>query len=170
MCGWGARKTYEDDVELGNRYEEEMLPVVREHFDDETIFRTKDRYHISDYIGAGGVSYELKTRECLSTFYLIQQEGVMIDFRKAVINDWLLFNFCDGLWKYKTVIEDLKTFPTQMLQRKDRACGHKDVLKKMVFIPFDRLELIKMHAFPRPVGEIVNELPKGKCLIRLDSM
>lgn len=169
MC-WGSRKTYEDDVELGDKYEEELLPVLKEHFDNPTIFRTQNRYHISDYIAEGGETFELKTRECLSTFYLIQQEGVMIDWKKAVVNDWLLFNFCDGLWKYQSNLEDLKTFPSKMMKRADRACGHKDVMKKMIFIPFNKLELVKLYPFPRPVGEIVNETPKGRCLIKLDDL
>lgn len=97
----------QQDIELGKKGEEDVLPLLREKI-DKYLCKTS-QYATMDFISPK--SYvEVKTRSCRHDTYSTQMIGVnKIEFALKSFRDcYLVFNFADGVFYWKVNKEDIE--------------------------------------------------------------
>lgn len=125
------KSAFEKRYEFGKLSEEEVLPIIKEFFKDNTIEPTinkKDRY---DY-KSETKNYELKTRTNKYNDY----PSTMIGLDKCEINSILLFKYTDGIYYIEYNEEQFKKYEVKKYTKYYQN-------KLYIYIPISDLKLIK---------------------------
>ena len=132
---------FQKDLQFGLQSEKDLLPTIRNFFNDQTIERTTTKFSANDYFSSNK-RLELKSR----TFRYDKYETTMIGLNKvkdAIKFDgeyYFLFKFTDGLYFIKYEKELFDTFQIKMGGRQDRNINE---FNKYVYIPIEYLEEIQ---------------------------
>lgn len=131
-------RNFNQDYEFGKKNEKEILPIIREFFDDD-IKLIKYVYSTYDYKG-NKAKYELKTRTNAINDYpttLISYLKTKCIFGKLIF----LFKFTDGLYYIEYNKEEFNKFECKLFVRNKRN-DYNDYPQFYYFIPNDKLKLI----------------------------
>ena len=131
-------RNFNQDYEFGKKNEKEILPIIREFFDDD-IKLIKYTYSTYDYLGKKA-KYELKSRTNEINDYpttLIPYLKTKCIFGKLIF----LFKFTDGLYYIEYDKEEFNKFECKLFVRNKRN-DYNDYPQFYYFIPNDKLKLI----------------------------
>ena len=132
-------RTLSKDLEFGKLKEKEILPIIKNYFNDDIKF-IEYKYSIYDYQGAK-YKYELKSR---TNKYLDFDTTLIpeskIKYRK---NDFIKFLFCftDGLYYIRFNEKKFKKYKLENFCRNKRE-DYNDIPKLYYYIPIE--DLIKI--------------------------
>lgn len=125
------KSAFEKRYEFGKSSEEEILPIIKEFFKDNTIEPTINKLDRYDY-KSKSKNFELKTRTNKYNDY----PTTMIGLDKCEINSILLFKYTDGIYYIEYNEEQFKKYQikkfTKYVQKKD-----------YIYIPISDLKIIK---------------------------
>jgi len=171
--------TWRDDEEFGKAQETLLLPIVKAFFCSNSLKQHPDKWYYSDYIDTDAdgceVGYEVKTRECYSTNEKMQNEGVMINTKKVMMNEVLIFNFWDKVYYYRVKPEQIKGFLRTRFKRPTRSCGYENTNDDVMYVPFELLSLLHTYNPEREHQAVKSktegaEQRRGRCLIDVSSL
>jgi hypothetical protein len=111
-------RTLQDDLTLGYRCEEEIIPILNTYFDN-NFRNTKELYGNQycnyDFLGTNGMRIELKSRRNTCEQY----PTTLIPIHKCVSMDLcpnvFVFNFSDGIYYTEWNTNRFKTYETKMI-------------------------------------------------------
>jgi hypothetical protein len=128
-------RTKKSDLELGDKGEKEVMPILAKHFGEELI-KTSDVYCPYDFEAVTSKTrYELKTRRCNYNTY----NTTIIPINKVQGTDPIcfVFHFQDGLYYVYYNIHLFSTFKTKQVRTmRDGVWGQS---KAHYEIPIDQL-------------------------------
>ena len=128
-------RTKRADLELGDKGEKEVMPILAKHFGEELI-KTSDVYCPYDFEALESKTrYELKTRRCNYNTY----NTTIIPINKVQGTDPIcfVFHFLDGLYYVYYNIHLFSTFKTKQVRTmRDGVWGQS---KAHYEIPIDQL-------------------------------
>lgn len=162
--------TKKDDIKHGKEQERLLAPHIKDFFAAGNGFiHNPDEFAKSDFFeddsdGVHRTTWEVKTREDLSTNPKIRTEGVMINRDKFDHNSYCLFNFLDAVYYYQTNDAEWPHFPTREFARERE--GGKCANNIVSYVPFHLLKFMHRHSQPR-VARGMKGL-RGVCLIKLE--
>ena len=92
------------DIEFGLIKERELLPILKNYFNDDTIIKL-DKNNVFDFKGDKSGYIELKSRHCIMNKYPTTMVGYNKIIKAKELNDYdvyFFFSFDDFLtyWKY----------------------------------------------------------------------
>jgi len=111
-------RTLEEDIKLGYKCEEELIPILNNFFND-TFRNTKDLYGNEycnyDFEGTNGLRIELKKRrntyDDFPTTIIPVHKTISIDLCPNIF----IFNFSDGIYYTKWNYNRFKNYKTRMI-------------------------------------------------------
>jgi hypothetical protein len=126
------------DFTFGKQSEEEVLPIIRKYFNDDTIQHTTDKFCKFDYFGDNTL-FELKSRNLRYNTY----KTTLIGLDKTINNNKdntviFLFKFVDGLYFIKYEKKVFDAFEIKKFVRDPRS-GYNDKPKLYLYIPIENL-------------------------------
>lgn len=171
--------TWRDDEDFGRDQEALLLPILKDFFRTNSLKQHPDKYYYSDFVDTDAdgceIGYEVKTRECYSTYEKLHEEGLVINTKKLWMNEFIIFNFWDKVFYYRVKPEQVKTFLRTTFQRETRACGHENKVDDVTYIPFNVFSLLHVYNPERKHHEVKSntdgaEQRRGRCLIDVSSL
>jgi hypothetical protein len=116
-------RTIDADRELGKQKEVDLLPLLREHFKDDSIAKVNNKYSIFDFESSKtNTKYELKSRTNSSFRYpttMISLSKVS-DAEASDSDCYFIFSFTDSVKYIKYDKSKFAEYETKYMARKDR--------------------------------------------------
>lgn len=125
------------DYKEGKQEENNILPIIRKHFNKDIKPTTKSN-HTFDFFDEDGCFYELKKRNNRYNLFPTTIIGINKISTKKLI---LLFSFSDGLYYIKYNKKLFDTFERKLFVRNKRI-DFTDKLKEYLFIPISHLTFL----------------------------
>jgi vesicle coat complex subunit len=140
----GSIKLYKLAYEYGKQNEDNVLPLIKEHFNSDSIEPTTEKYDRFDYIdNKNKIYYELYTRTNSYNTYpttLLYSKKIIKDTNYKQI---FLYNFTDGLYYIEYNKQIFNKFEKTLI--KQNRTDMKDPVKNIILVPINLLNLIKKY-------------------------
>jgi len=131
-------RTFKEDYQFGKSEEEEILPLLNQHFKDD-IKLVKNKFSKFDYVG-GSYIYEVKSRtNKLKAFPdTLMPVSKVIPHKKQIF----IFNFTDKIGYIEYSEENFKNIKKAPFKRNKRE-DFLDKVQEYFFIPISALTIIE---------------------------
>ena len=135
------QRSIETDLELGLSKEDELLPLLQEHFNDKSIEKSTDKYSSFDFVSSrNGTKFELKSRKVSSAAYgtTMISESKVKSADRSDCECYFIFDFTNCKMYIKYDKNKFAGYKTEYRGRDDRGKSERNLY---VMIPTTDLEL-----------------------------
>lgn len=163
--------TFEEDMKVGKEEEVSVLPFLKSYFNDDDLKLVKSEYEANDYIGSGGIKYEIKSRD-LKSNSKEAMEGLMINVAKVSWNDYVIWNLLDGIYyaKCDDIMGDETIRPrkyTNNVRPDERE--NMNTTRWVYYVPIEKCILLKQYDILRTPKEKNGGIKRGVCYININN-